>query len=367
MKKQVNIIIPFHSNNNLLDICVDSILKTTPDTVGIIIVVNNSNRDYVDSIRFDSERIDILRFYENLYYPSAVNKGALHSNAEYLIFCDSDICCLPGWYESLTQLYNSNSNIGYAGVKLLDPSDKSIIDFGIFASKYNFSHPYKGRKSSFPLAIKNRKFQAICAATSMIRRDLFIDKLNGFNENLVQAYADIDLSFRLKQIGLEVWGAADACVFHQGNSTNSGMSTYLKSDAKGLLFQETPSVMQIDMQQYFSEASSYFLLNNQLMSNYLMIDMTTIADKHEHYKLIENLLNIEYYGIYNFPPKVRDIPHIRLYDFIPQNICRLRVPFIYFVDDFRSIRNNALWSSIRNISKDIIIDRNANILRYEEL
>lgn len=364
---ETSIIIPYHSNENLLNICITSILKTTPKDIPIIIVANNSDKKIIEKISFENPRIHVLKYYKNLYYPRAINEGAKFAKSKYLIFCDSDICCLKGWYETLYNLYTSDPKIGYAGVKLLDPADESIIDFGIHMTKYNFSHPYKGRDKNFSLSLKNRQFQAICAATSMIERDLFLNKLNGFNEDLVQAYADIDLSLRLKDLDYEIWGAADAHVYHQGASTISGMSNYLKSDAKGVLFQALPNLMEIDANVYFKEAVAFYKSTNQVATNYLLIDMTTIADKDEHYNIFKRYLNIDYYDIINYPPMNRDIQHIALYQHLPSNTLDIRVPFLYFVDDYRCLQNNALWNSLRNTSRDIIIDRNANILNFYEL
>lgn len=43
------------------------------------------------------------------------------------------------------------------------------------------------------------------------------------------------------------------------------------------------------------------------------------------------------------------------------------MPFIYFVDNFMSLYNNELYYKIRNISNDIVIDRQCNILPLSQI
>lgn len=45
----------------------------------------------------------------------------------------------------------------------------------------------------------------------------------------------------------------------------------------------------------------------------------------------------------------------------------IKEPFIYFVDSFTSLANNAIWWNLRKSKEDIIIDANGNFLTQEEI
>ena len=45
----------------------------------------------------------------------------------------------------------------------------------------------------------------------------------------------------------------------------------------------------------------------------------------------------------------------------------IREPFIYFVDSFISLGNNAIWWNLRKCKNDIIIDVNGNFLTQKEI
>ena len=54
-------------------------------------------------------------------------------------------------------------------------------------------------------------------------------------------------------------------------------------------------------------------------------------------------------------------PHIILQESVTWDICRLNVPIVYFVDDYRILQNNYFWFTNRN-EEDIIFDKNGNLM-----
>lgn len=84
-------LVPFHSNLNLLTMCVSELLKTLdPCESEIIIIDNNANGSQIDSEWALGKQCKIITRQENLMYPSAINLGAEYAQGEYLLFCDAD-------------------------------------------------------------------------------------------------------------------------------------------------------------------------------------------------------------------------------------------------------------------------------------
>ncbi|WP_347488383.1 glycosyltransferase [Desulfoscipio sp. XC116] len=362
-----SIIIPYHSNQILLHACLDSLISTIPDGVEIIIVANNSNPKE-HSIELPYAQCRLIKVNYELFYPKAIHLGVEQAKGQYVIFCDADTVYTKGWFQALTSFYQQQEGIGYASSKLLNPYDETIIDFGIGFTEFNSPHPFRGRNKHFHLADQSFCAQAACAASSLIRKKLFID-IGGFNEKLMHSYSDIDLCLRLKEKGFSTWCINDSLVFHKGNSTyNSGMSNHLKGDTKGQYMAVCSGKIKIDMDHYFKIAADYFISQCVFLhKEYYLIDFTTIADKRWHYELFEDLLNISFSDVYNRPYKVRDADHIPLYELLDSNIRQMRFPILYFVDDFRALQTNTIWKYLRDCSWDIVIDRNANILRITEI
>lgn len=360
-----SVIIPYHSNRTYLFNCINSLTSTMPNDVEIIIVANNSNKKELD-IKCDYSNCKILKFDYELMYPKAINMGAQEAKGNTLIFCDADTYYLENWFDALTTLYHSDDSIGYCSSKLVNPKDKKIIDFGIGFTNYNSPHPFKGQNIDYELVRNNIFVQAACAANSIIDKKLYFD-IGMFDERLVHSYSDIDLCLRLKDKGYKTCCAANSIVYHQGGSTiGSGMSEALKSDTKGIYMAINSNRIDIDMNKYYKQAADYFMKAvGPFCKEYLCIDFTTVADKQWHYSLFEDIFGCKLSDVFNKPFKTRDASHIPLYYELDSNISALNYPIMYFVDDFQSLKLNSLWKDIRNTDKDIIVDRNANILTFD--
>ena len=99
-----SIIIPFHSNLNLLTLCVDSLLKAIDLSESeILIADNNANGSQISPDWSLKKYCKIITRVSNLMYPKAINLGAEHARGEFLIFCDADICVTGRFHEALTQ------------------------------------------------------------------------------------------------------------------------------------------------------------------------------------------------------------------------------------------------------------------------
>ena len=356
-----SIIIPFHSNINLLTMCVSKLVETMNlNESEIIIVDNNAKGSQINSdFQFKNE-CKILYKKENLMYPRAINLGVENAEGEYLIFCDADTCVTSNFYKPLTKVFLDDS-IGYSSAKLLNIHTNNIQEFGITSSYYNFPHPFSGRKSDFELIKNNHYPLAACAACSSIKRNLYID-IGGFDEELIHSYSDIDLCIRLKEKGYKTVCVANSIAYHCGSSTTeSGMSSSLKEDTKGI-FHSKHKQIPVQITEYIDKASDFFLKTINLdQKDYLVFDCSTIGNSDYYIDTIIRNLELNKTMYYRHPYPIRDAQTIDLLNFIPHTIRNYKVPILYFTDSFSSFLNNSLWKECRKNYNDIVFDRNANI------
>ncbi len=356
-----SVIVPFHSNLNLLTLCVDSLIKTLDASESeIIIVDNNANGTQIDPKWELGKYCKIITRKSNLMYPRAINLGAEYAQGKYLIFCDADVCVVADFHKALTKELTAEG-IGYASAKLISMITGNTLEFGITSSYYNFPHPYAGRSQSFALIQENQYPLAACAACSAIRRDLF-SNIGGFDEELVHSYSDIDLCLRLREHQYQTVCVADAIAYHCGTSTaGSGMSASLKEDTKGI-FMSKHQHIPVQIGEYINNACSYFLQQYQLSGkDYFVLDCSTIANPDIYLNAVYANLNINEVERYRHPASLRDASEIDFLNFIPHQIRNYRIPLLYFVDNFLSAHGNSLWKYCRKDFDDIVIDRQANL------
>ena len=293
-------------------------------------------------------------------YPRAINIGSEKANGEHLIFCDADTCVTKGFQIGLLNALEQ-PDVGYASSMLLNMKTGNIIDFGITSSYYNYPHPFAGRPSNHKLVNETHYPLAACAACSAIKRDLFWD-MGGFDTELIHSYSDIDLCLRLMDKELKTACVANSIAYHCGSSTlGSGMSANLKEDTKGIFSSKHPSV-PLGIKKYLDKASAYFMSMVNIESiDYFVFDCSTIANPEFYIDTIVNNLCIKETMRYRHPYSQRDALFIDLLNFVPHSIRNYKVPILYFVDNFLSLKDNRLWKSCRKDYDDIVVDRNANI------
>lgn len=356
-----SIIIPFHSNINLLTICVSALTKTlNMDESEIIIVDNNAESSQIKSDFPYYNECNIITRKENLMYPRAINLGVENAQGKYLIFCDADTCVTNNFYKPLTDVL-LEEGIGYSSAKLLNMQTNNLQEFGITSSYYNFPHPFSGRNSNFELIRNNHYPLAACAACSSIRRNLYID-IGGFDEELIHSYSDIDLCIRLKEKDYKTVCVSNSIAYHCGSSTiGSGMGANLKEDTKGIFYSKHKNI-PVQISEYINRASEYFLQTTKLnQKDYFVFDCSTIGNsKYYINTLIENL-ELKETMYYRHPYVKRDAQIIDLINFVPHTIRNYKVPILYFTDSFNGFKNNSLWKECRKNYNDIVFDRNANI------
>ncbi len=366
-KIRYSAIVPFHSNLNLLTVCIGSLLKALdPSESEIIIVDNNANGSEIPADWELGKQCRIIARASNLMYPRAINLGAEHARGEILLFCDADACVTDNFHRVLARELETDG-VGYASAKLLSIATGDLLEFGITSSEYNFPHPYAGRPRHFPLIQKNHEALAACAACSAIKRELFID-LGGFDEKLVHSYSDIDLCLRLRSRQYRTVCVADAIAYHCGASTHgSGMGEGLKGDTKGVFMAKHRDI-PVQIGEYVNAACDYFLRQARLPGkDYFVLDCSTIANPEIYLDAVFSALSLCRVGQYRCPAPLRDADGIDFLNLIPYQIRNYRIPLLYFVDNFLSARGNSLWKYCRQDFHDIVVDRQANIELLQNL
>lgn len=359
-----SIIVTFHKNRDMLMYCLKRLVETTPDNVEIIIVGNNVNPIELD-FEINLPRCIYYKIYENIQYPKAINYGVSQSNGEIVTFVDADVFVLENWYDALLNCLLSSPKIGAVGAKLINPLNQRILDFGIMYSRFNSAHTLMGAKYDFPLAMKDRKVQAICSAILMTKKTVF-NKIGGLDEEIPYAYTDCDYCIKLTEHGYENWVAAQSLVYHKGGTSQINSKTnfsYYHSDAKGIFAMKDYPKLHYDLEEWYCTASVYAKNTyDNIATKYFLIDMSTMYDRQSYYEIISKYLNINFLDIVENPNTKRDHSHIILHDEISYNYIDLASPILYFVDSFTALYENSLWYSLRNIEKDLIIDRHGNIV-----
>lgn len=207
----VSIIIPNKDNTDSLDLCLESIRKSTYKNYEIIVVENNSTQDATfEYYKQLPEDIQVVTWESGgVFNYSAINNyGAKFAKGEYLLLLNNDIEILtPDWLEEMISTCQ-REEVGIVGARLFYPDD-TIQHAGIVVGLGGHA---RGIASNMFVGLRKVKdgylhksaiqlnYSAVTAACLMVKRCAF-DEVNGLTEELAVAFNDVDFCLKVREKG----------------------------------------------------------------------------------------------------------------------------------------------------------------------
>lgn len=206
----VSIIIPTKNKQDYLIKCIDSIAhNSTYKNFEIILIDNNSNEKaffktvekWKNQNRF---QFKLVRDEESFNFARLMNVGRKHAKGKYLILLNNDTEIIsPDWIEGMME-HAQRPEIGVVGCKLLYDDD-TIQHAGVVVGLGGVaSHAFIGEDRDGPgyfnyVNLLNN-YSALTAACIMMRTEVY-DRVNGFSEEFVVEYNDVDFCLKVMEAG----------------------------------------------------------------------------------------------------------------------------------------------------------------------
>lgn len=193
----ISIIILNYNNKNVIENCLDSILKFNDRYNVEIIVVDNQSTDGSYELLQEKykEKIKLYRNSKN-GCSSGRNLGVKNATKEYIMFLDSDQWILHKyWLEPYIEILNEDKKVGAlgwaAGWFNKDGYSYHVVD----------SFPYKYMP---PIGLYRCDIGYLGTGGMILKKELF-DKIEGFDLHYdPTCYEDTDLSLKVRNEGLEI-------------------------------------------------------------------------------------------------------------------------------------------------------------------
>ena len=214
--------------------CVSSIDAQTKDLEFEIIVVDNASSD--DSCRVILERcpsVRLVRSSQNVGFAGANNLGFQHSSGRLLLFINPDTELRGPAVNLMYACLDSSADIGVLGCLLLN-SDLSVQTSCIqpFPTVVNQIADFELLRERFPrLKLwgmrplfdtdrgKPITVDAVSGACQMVKREVF-EKVGRFSTDYFMYMEDIELCYKVGEIGERVCYLGSATVVHHGGQSS---------------------------------------------------------------------------------------------------------------------------------------------------
>lgn len=214
-----------------------SVLSSTWQNIEIVLGDNASTDNSVEWVKSRYPQVKVIQNDANYGFTGGYNKVLNQVNADYFVLLNSDIEVQPHWIEPVITLMESDDTIAAAAPKILSYANKNLFEHAGAAGGFidSFGYPFcRGRmfyeieEDKGQYDVSGEVFWASGAAL-FIKKKCW-DEAGGFDERFFAHMEEIDLCWRLKNMGYKVMYCAQSVVYHVGGgtlNTENPFKTYL--------------------------------------------------------------------------------------------------------------------------------------------
>jgi GT2 family glycosyltransferase len=203
----------------------------------VYVADNGSTDDSVTFVGTNFPSVEIIRNNGNFGYAQGYNLALQNISADYFVLLNSDVEVTPGWIAPLVKLMDEDKRIAACQPKVLDQKTRQLFEYagaaGGFIDRYGY--PFcRGRifnaleKDEHQYDYAQEVFWAT-GACMFVRASSF-RQAGGFDPKYFAHMEEIDLCWRLRNLGHSIYAEPGSVVYHVGGGTLSKISarkTYL--------------------------------------------------------------------------------------------------------------------------------------------
>jgi GT2 family glycosyltransferase len=277
----VSLVILSYNKRDLTSSCLNSIFKHIPANECEVIVVDNaSSDDSVEYIKKHFPKVKLIENKKNSGFAGGCNIGAKHAKGDYILFLNNDAELSSDPLPKMTEVFENNSDAGIVGGLLVNHKGSLQRSFGSFYTVLNVAYLlFAGENGE----LKRFKSQAVTSTDwvsggfMLVKRSVF-EKMKGFNESYFMYIEDMDLCYRIKKEGFEVYTTPYVKVKHLGQgSTNKAFAIVHIYEGLQIFYKQQRSAFEYYVVKLllFIKAISALAIGMVTMNKYLI---TTYRD-----------------------------------------------------------------------------------------
>jgi GT2 family glycosyltransferase len=221
----VAVVIPSWNSESLLPRCLDSLAGQGELE---LLVVDNGSVDGTVGL-LERRGIPHVTLAENRGFAAAVNLGVARTAAPVVLALNADTVLEPGAVAALAAALAADPGLGGVQPRILqleqgahcpgDPEAARLYSAGMALRADGRGFETGAGEAQAAQWRERREVFGVCGAACLLRRELFVGELGGYDESYFSFCEDVDLNVRARVAGWRFEYVPDAVVWHVGNAS----------------------------------------------------------------------------------------------------------------------------------------------------
>ncbi|MFI5268580.1 MAG: glycosyltransferase family 2 protein [Chloroflexota bacterium] len=230
---QLSVVVVNWNVRELLRACLRSAIDDASDDAEIVVVDNASGDGSVEMVRAEFPEVRLIANASNAGFGAANNQALTDSEGRYVLFLNPDAEVRPGAIGRLLAFIDQRPRVACVGPKLLNPDgstqpsrrsfpgvatafvESTVLQRHLGGLKALSRFYRSGQPEDEP-----QKVDWLVGACLLVRRAA-LDEVGAFDERFFMYSEEMDLCYRFRRAGYEVWYVPEAEVLHHEAASSS--------------------------------------------------------------------------------------------------------------------------------------------------
>ncbi len=196
------------------------------DSAFVVVADNGSTDGSLEWLEANFPQVATIPLDRNYGFTGGYNRAFKEIEADYYVLLNSDIDVPEGWLDPLFEFMEENPEAGICQPKILSIADRGAFEYAGACGGFidRFGYPFCRGRILSNIEKDNGQYDEpaevfwATGACMMIRASLY-HHLGGLDESFFAHMEEIDLCWRAKLLGYQVWCIPQSKVYHLGGGT----------------------------------------------------------------------------------------------------------------------------------------------------
>lgn len=252
----LTIVILNYNTEKLLEQCLVSLSNHA--NYQVIVVDNASTDGSVTMVEREFPWVEIIKNQSNCGYTRGNNSARAMAKGKYVLFLNSDTKVYKNTLETMVEFMDDHSDVGISTCLTLLPDGNlyyachrgfptpwnSLCYFMGLAKLFPKIKLFSGYTATYLSTDKIHEIDA-CSGTFLLIRHELLDKINWFDEDYFSYGEDLEMCYRVKELGFKVMFIPTVKIMHYW-----GASSGLKSTSKEVAVKDLENTKRWNKARY---------------------------------------------------------------------------------------------------------------------